>query len=293
MRNEIIKIRESDLRLIISETVKNVLDEINTTDNEAPDITKIDINILRSAYRDLRLTPTSTDYDNILSEMHQLKEVFGDILEPDEALYNILKKYNLPQELGKKVEHHHQISVYIIVAVVGENDKLIEQDMMKMGYFLSIKDKPVNIGGMVFQRLQFEPTSQMQDDVTEEIKEKYNVLYHWTPLYNLDSIKENGLVPSNKNDRFLYPPRTYLMTFEGNDKQMSGMGQSICWANNNPNNNGEYALLSINIKELDDNVRFYYDPNSVIGLYTEQTIPNDKIKFVQTVQFVTSLTDNN
>lgn len=50
---------------------------------------------------------------------------------------------------------------------------------------------------------------------------------------------------------------------------------------------GEYVLLTIQTQALPDDVRLYYDPNSRIGIYTEQPIPYNAIidmakqKFIQ------------
>ena len=62
---------ENKLDQLMSESIKNNLSEVDNTDdakNDGIDITKIDIETLRNAYRDLRLTPTSTAYEDVLSE---------------------------------------------------------------------------------------------------------------------------------------------------------------------------------------------------------------------------------
>ena len=69
--------------------------------------------------------------------------------------------------------------------------------------------------------------------------------------------------------------------------QMENLGQQLSLVNNNANNNGEYALLRIDIKDIDDQIRFHYDSNSEIGIYTEQKIPKDRIEFIKTFRFKT------
>ena len=69
---------------------------------------------------------------------------------------------------------------------------------------------------------------------------------------------------------------------------IQALGQSLCFKNKNPNNDGKYVLLKINIENLDDNIRFFYDPNSQIGIYTEQTIPNNAIDVGTVVEFITN-----
>ena len=291
MAKKIIKLTENDLANIINECVKSVISEgsDDNTNYYDIDITDIDIDVLRSAYRDLRLTPTSVAYDGVLHEPQQIKEAFGDIVEPDEAIKDLLKKYGLPQQFARKIEHHHKIYIYVIVAKIGENEKIIEEDMIKMGYFLSKTLGVVTVNGMSFQKLQFEPNSQLQDDITDEVKSKYDFLYHWTPMYCVEGIKQRGLIPSHKNELFNYPPRTYFMAGDSDERNMLGLGQKLCTSNNNPKNNGRYALMAVGTKNLEEKIRFYYDTNSAIGIYTEQTIPQNNIQMMHTVQFVKSL----
>ena len=125
-------------------------------------------------------------------------------MSPDIVSKNITQKYNLPSQFVIKKEHFHKICVYVITAVIGINDKLIEDDMKKMGYFLSKKSDVVEVQDMRFQILQFEPLSQMQEDITNDVKSNFTRLYHWTPSYNVDDILRNGLIPSSKNKVFLH-----------------------------------------------------------------------------------------
>ena len=281
--------KNTEQRKEIEKIVKEVVEEI-TRGFDDFDIRNIPISILRSAYRDLRLTPTSVFYGDVFSDL-LVKEAYGDIFEPDEAIKKILNRYALPIELARKKEHFHKIYIYIIIAKVGKNIELIEHDMLKLGYFLSHKEKPMEIQNMVFQKLQFEPMSQIQKDVTEEISENNDFLYHWTPSYNAAMIKEKGLIPSSKNYKFTYPPRTYLIVYDGNDSTLYGLGQNLCTFNENPNNNGLYSLLKVDLKKIGNDVRLYYDPNSIVGVYTEQRIPKDAIDFVTNFQFVKKLID--
>ena len=46
------------------------------------------------------------------------------------------------------------------------------------------------------------------------------------------------------------------------EEQRILLGRMLCATNKNTKNNREYALLIANINNLDDNIRFFYDPNS-------------------------------
>lgn len=287
MAKQIIRLTESELKKVLIETVKRILNENSLVDEI--DITQIPIEILRQGYFDYRLVPQSTMYGNVLYEPATIAEAVGDILPPDTVANNIINKYRIPQQFVIKVEHYHKTYVYVITACIGENDMLIEDDMKKMGYFLGARGNVVEIQNMRFQVLQFEPSSQLQEDITDLVKSKFDILYHWTPSYCVEGIQREGLIPSHKNEAFNYPPRTYLMEGSSSDEQMWNLGQQLCIKNNNPNNNGVYSLIIVNIENLDDNIRFFYDPNSEIGIYTEQPIPSDMIQIGKTVQFVKNL----
>ena len=284
MSNRIIRIAESELREIVKESIKKILGE-NDELAVNIDIANIPINVLRSIYFDYRLIPTPIMYDHPLYQPYMVKEAIGDIMEPDEVVRNIRNKYGLPEICVRKLEQHHKIYVYVITAVIGQNAKLIEQDMEKLGYYLGAVGDVMEIEGMKFQILQFEPTSQMQEDITDAVTSKFKTLYHWTPAYNIDEIMSNGLIPFNKSDRFKYPPRIYLIEGDSSKEQMESLGRQLCLSNHSDKNNGEYALLSINIDGLDESVRFYYDPNSAIGIYTEQPIQKERVKVCEVVKF--------
>ena len=283
MAKKVIRLTEEDLKEIIKESVKKVLNENNMLDDDI-DITKIPIEVLKQGYFDYKLVPVTSYYGDVLHEPSTIKEAVGDILPPDTVVKNILNKYNLPPQFVIKREHFHKIFVYAITALIGDNDKLIEEDMKKMGYFLSKRGNVIEIQGMRFQILQFEPSSQLQEDITDMVKSKFDILYHWTPSFCVDGILREGLIPSNKNSVFNYLPRTYLMEGNSTDAQRLYLGRLLCSANNDPNNNGQYALMVIDIEDLDDSIRFYYDPNSEIGIYTEQPISKDRIKVSEIVQ---------
>lgn len=292
MAKKTVKLTKVEFCSLVEDRVRKALagaDKNNTGDIGGIDISKIDIKVLRQAYRDLRLTPAPVTFDDDLTFPEYVNEAYGDILSPDDVVRKISAKYKISTHLVQKVEANNKISIYIIVALIGENVDLIKTDMEKMGYFLGLVGKTYDIEGMKFVKLQFEPTSQMQNDETDNIKSMYGTLYHWTPEYNMESVLSKGLVPSHKNSYFNYPPRTYLMREDCGDREMLSLGQKLCLLNRNPKNNGSYVLLAVDIKNVDDNVRLYYDSNSAIGIYTEQTIPSDKIHQVDKKQFSTKL----
>lgn len=57
-------------------------------------------------------------------------------------------------------------------------------------------------------------------------------------------------------------------------------------------NDGTYFLLSIKLDKLQDNVRFYYDPNSSIGIFTEDAIPKEAIDIKTKFKFQKNILKN-
>ena len=268
------------IKNIVRESIRNVLNEESKLDFDV-NIDNIPTEVLRKTYFDWRLIPSLSVYGKPIYQDITLKEAVGDTMPPDDVVRDMINKYHLPSSMAFKVEAYHKIYLYIIAALVGGNDKLVEQDMNKMGYFLAKKSEIMRRDGMEFQALQFEPTSQKSEDVTDIIKDQYKALYHWTPLYSVEDIMRGGLIPTHKNVFFNYPPRTYLIQGDATDEQRIFLGRVLCSYNKDERNDGRYALLFVNIENLEENIRFFYDPNSEIGIYTEQPISPDRVSLVE------------
>ena len=101
MEKQIIRLAENELKKIIAETVKRVLNESSLIDEI--DITQIPIEVLRQGYFDYRLVPQSTMYGNVLYEPATITEAVNDVLPPDTVVNNIIIKYRIPQQFVKKL----------------------------------------------------------------------------------------------------------------------------------------------------------------------------------------------
>lgn len=280
-----VNITQYELKQIIKETIKEVLFENDTSINSFSYFSNIPLGILKKGYRDLRLTPKLTSFGDKLSSPIYIKEAYGDIMSPDEVVRKIRNRYLLPEEIVQKTEAFNKVYVYVVVGWLGINDKLIEEDMSKLGYFLGSTRKFKKVEDMEFIIMQFEPMCQLQDDITNDIKGRYSYLYHWTPSYLVESILKEGLKPLHKNKIFNYPPRIYLMRGDSTSEQLYSWGQTMCYSNISLENDYNYTLLKINIDNLGENIRFFNDPNADVGIYTEQSIPSNVITVLKTIQF--------
>ena len=88
-----------------------------------------------------------------------------------------------------------------------------------------------------------------------------------------------------KNDLLKFPPRVYLILNNVTDDYKDILGYQLFTHNKNPNNDGNYILLKIDISKLNNDNKFYYDPNSSIGIYTEDKINIEAIEPIKKLNF--------
>lgn len=244
------------------EVIKQIINNLNSLNTD----------IIDFHFRDLRFSPKLKAF----GEKPVVKESFGDYLPVDDVIRAIRYKYNLSPDFAFAQEGYNGIKMYLIIAKIGENAHLIEEDMVKMGYFIcSMYD--IKINNKTFQVMQCEPMSQTIGSKTDYIKTHYEYLYHWTPQYNIESVMKNGLIPSHQNYEFFYPPRIYFSI--ENDlniySSLYKLGEELCKMNKDKRNDGNYILLEITLDGL--NIDLFYDPNSPIGVYTEENVPSQFI----------------
>lgn len=209
-------------------------------------------------------------------------ESLNDVPPPDEIVKAIQRKHGMLIKQFFKKEHYHEIYVYILITP--NNADLIISEMNSKGYFVGHISKLFYIDRFYLQ-IQFEPKDQL--DVTDIIKNENRELFHWTPSYHYIDIVKDGLVPRHENKEFYYPQRIYLMEAKTTEDEKDSLGRSLCYVNTDKRNNGEYFLLKVDLNNLDETIRFYYDCNSSVGVFTKHSIPNNHISLVRKMIFQT------
>jgi len=154
-----------------------------------------------------------------------------------------------------------------------DNVNFIIEGMKAFGWTFSY-DETLIMGQHIFKSLHFDP--MFQDVVNEEIK-NCSLLKHWTPLYNFNSIMQNGLIPKSNNFIFSYPPKIHLIKGTADNYQIMNIGKQLCFSNKDTRNDKNYVLLNVNAKELLDKIDFFYDPRYDWGYYTKQPIDKQYI----------------
>jgi len=184
-------------------------------------------------------------------------------------------------------EHHETINniqtVDVYIDVTLNVDDILEF-MKNCGWYKSTMYGPWTVEHKENKRyhlINFIPMHQK--NIKNEIS-TYDELYHWTPDYNLESILKHGLVPKSINEKHSYTPRVYLIKGDVTEYRKILLGWQLYGHNSNPKNDGNYTLLSIDIRQL-ENMALYYDPKYEFGIYVKKRIKANSIKAVGHIVF--------
>lgn len=202
--------------------------------------------------------------------MPRIKEV---LYEKDDIIKAIYDKFDLEELQFFKCRSSNDLWDYCFVAPYEEDFSEVVKAMEEMDYYMAQKNIKV-IQGEKYNILFFEYLHY--PDITDEVKEKYEYLYHWAPDYRKESIIEKGLIPiqSDYPATYKYPPRVFLWKGDSPyEEKMFPYGRRLCGRDRDPNNDGNWTLYKIDIKKLPDNVRFYWDPTYDWHVDTDQGIP--------------------
>jgi hypothetical protein len=173
----------------------------------------------------------------------------------------------------KTVIAANKIETCVLTLDKFDNVNFIIEGMKAFGWSFSYDETSI-IDRRIFKSLHFDP--MFQNIVNEEIK-NCSLLHHWTPLYNFNSIMQNGLIPKSNNFIFSYPPKIHLIKGTANNYEIMNIGEQLCLANKDSRNDKNYVLLNINAKDLLDKIDFFYDPRYEWGYYTKQPIDKQYI----------------
>ena len=250
------------------------------------DFSKLSINMLKKQYVNfkslIKSPPTFGDPLMSLSKKHRLEEGENrETFDIEQVKETILKNYKLDEEQFVISIEENGIKVALIVPHLGDNEKLIIEDMESLGYYETIRGI-VEIDDMEYSMIRFDP--RYPNDITRFVR-NMSCIKHLTPKYNLESIKLNGFVPSHKNEVFKYPPRVHFLKGNIDDKNIDFLGKQLCEYNSNPQNDGSYVLLTLDVTLIPKNVRFVGDSCYKFGICTEDNIPFDAVINIEEKKF--------
>lgn len=160
--------------------------------------------------------------------------------------------------------------------------KVIRDLLAKYGWYMTMKQDYVRNGESTsFKQLVFEPTQIPK--VTVDVRKENKNIYHLTKIKSLNSIRKNGLIPSNKNKEVLYAEeRIYFLKESVTDNNFKKMIETICKQKSIKKDNSKICCLVINVSKIPDNVDFYYDSHVSYGLFATGTIPYSAVEHIYT-----------
>ena len=246
-------------------------------------LNKLSQQVLENICIDYRIQPHITSYDNPISfyiGFGRLNEGLIHTYPIDKTISYVTNHFQLSE--GQIFEATNQNNIKVIcvwIPDIGQNIEYMTRALNCCGYFLSCQEK--NYDKWIL--LQFEP--KHQENISDSLREKEDILYHLTPSYNLKKIKAIGLSPKSKNDVFDYPNRIYF--FRGSIPQMEllSIGERLCNTNNSEGNERKYCLLTIDLNSIHENVKFFEDCNYPNAVYTISNISKNAIIDIKEIDF--------
>lgn len=168
--------------------------------------------------------------------------------------------------------NHKEIAV--IIPKIEKNLEEIREFMRLRGYTLIRRHVPYAEDFRQIYILFFTPIERI--DVSEELQDGREYLYHMSNVDNRESIKKIGLIAKARyglfdpEDEIEYPERVYLFTSlqlaEDTREDYSRQGMSC-------------DLYKLSIKKLAERFKMYYDPlYGKEAVYIEQTVPPEFIE---------------
>lgn len=175
----------------------------------------------------------------------------------------------------------NNIKLVVLFSLINQNYQIVIKEMEILGWTKSYVAPCSTLGGIPVIAISFDPL--YQPSIKNTVRQ-WTHLFHLSPIYNKDSILQNGLFPSSQNSKFDYPPRLHLLKPTISQTELLNIGNLLCKANTNPLNNGNYCLFKIDLSKVPEDIEFYFDPRYDYGIYTKQSINNNAITYLYTIK---------
>ena len=170
------------------------------------------------------------NHRNKLSSIRKIAESKTDYKQQIEDTQKaITETYKIPVEHFLIVNGEHGLYAAILVALTDDNVDIIEKEMESQGFF---RAQPTDNQILEDRKnrkwidIRFEPTEP--DDVTFEIKTKYNVLFHLVPSVFSRKVETEGIKTSNRNPLFRYSEdRAFLIEGDATMEEIQELVNSL------------------------------------------------------------------
>lgn len=236
------------------------------------DLSNIPKEKLKKQFKNFKFVVCGVPYGSRLVEttkQHVLSEGVNHSVDVEDVKSEMVVKYSLDEWQFEIKIMENDIKVAIIIPHIDENENMIMEDMSSLGYYLSFKNELKGCG-LPYTLLQFEP--RFPKTITNVVR-NMGWISHWSPKYNLKSIRDIGFIPQSRNKRFNYPPRIHFLKSDMTQQQIESIGKQLCDNNDDVRNNGEYILFTLDVSKIPNNVEFIGDSCYKHGVCSETPIP--------------------
>lgn len=173
------------------------------------------------------------------------------------------------------------MKMVMLIPDIKKNIEIITDFMDGNGYFGAKKATYRDKDGRKWMLLIFDP--KRQESIKEMVMKYHKYAYHTSPIYNADSIEENGILAKYAIDPFVSnTKRVYLYLGSTTNPQYVNMMKSISrkLQHKHKEFNGDFVEYEVLLKSLPNNTDFYIDIHGYGKdfIYTETDIPIEAIR---------------
>lgn len=204
----------------------------------------------------------------------------------DRTIKYVKECFNLDdRQIYSQVKRNEVKYIFIEIPNFNDNINVISVAMDACGYYLGWPPENERKKNR-WVTLQFEPKFIVDSSI--RIRREEKILYHITPYYNLEKIKKFGFSPRNKNTYFYYPGRVYFLRGSTDREIIELLGNELSSKNFSKGNvEGKYAIITVDLEKIPEDVRFSLDTNYEWGIFTPDNIRPDCIIDAEEVYFDT------
>lgn len=276
-------INEKQIRKIVNKVLKGELNRMNDDIFDIEDFWNLSSLTKEQLLRlslDFRMFLSLTNLsDNLFYDDEHDKIVLREQAENVTKSFSQVKSY-LMRRLGmqdwmiQQTKGCNGFRLIILVSNIGVNPKILVEVMKHLGWFNSRTAPPKKVNGMTIKCMSFDPI--YQKSIKDDVRNKWNWLYHISPIENKESILQNGLIPSSKNKMFKYPNRVYFLKPSIPFKELVEDAYML-WEANEKNGSGLYTIFKISLNKVPLETKFYNDPRFGKSVFSDGAIPSEAI----------------
>lgn len=169
----------------------------------------------------------------------------------------------------------------MLIPDIKKNVEIITEFMDENGYYVAKKTTHKDKGGRIWILLIFDP--KKQESIKEMVMKYHKYVYHTSPIYNAESIEENGILAKYAIIPFISnTQRIYLYLGNTSNPEYVNMMKSISKQLQIKDNKftGVFVEYEVMLKKLPENAEYYVDIHGLGKdfIYTETDIPIESIR---------------